>query len=583
MGSLAHRFLATVCLAALALITIRVESPQPLGAELPEKGLTIITANSLTKVFADEPSGGKAADMLELSAARNEYEAGQIVLITGTKGFDTISLELSDLVHDNQKATITRHHLNYRFVGYTAPTRITSAEILTARKITDNKERKYPDPLLADSLVDLKANTVQPVWVTVYVPAQTPAGNYACTVNVKAGEQVIAKIALKVHVWDFSLPESTPLFVWYYSDFNAFAKNWLDVTPVEWDAYKTAFRHYVREIARHRGSITLPLKYDARGFEEIMEILSEEGVEYWWVTWLWGSDYVDADRANQERMAKHALDYMKQKGLLDSTFFVTWDEPDLRPDQEANRAKWKQHISVLKEAGLPKRQAEMTWRCQTATELMESYVNVWCPQFSYFDRIYYDFLQKRRKAGDIIGFYLTGSGTGQEPRHYIPFSLTEMRRLHYYLWHHGLTLCEFWALDVTWRKKGLDPFSMVVGGGYGGGTDALIYPNPRKDLTNPFLSSLRFEAIRDGIEDYCYLWILDKLVARARDQEAKDLAESGAKVLADVSQRLGKNLRDHHLTDPADYIEARKVLAETIVELKRDGPEVYLLRKRISY
>ncbi|MBI4662795.1 MAG: DUF4091 domain-containing protein [Verrucomicrobia bacterium] len=273
---------------------------------------------------------------------------------------------------------------------------------------------------------------------------------------------------------------------------------------------------------------------------------------------------------------------MKQKGLLDSTFFVTWDEPDLRPEFEQNRAKWEQQIRVLKENGFPKRQVEMTWRCQSATAFMEPYPTVWCPQYSYFERLYSDFLQQRRQAGDIIGFYLTGSGNGQEPRHYLPFSLTEMRRLNYYLWQHGLTLCEFWALDITWRKTGPDPFSMVVGGAYGGGTDALIYPNPMKDLTRPFLSSLRLEAIRDGIEDYCYLWVLDRLVARTKTQGAAELADSGAKVLSDLSIKFGKNLRDYHLSNAADYAEARRLLAETIIKLKGNGPEVPLPRKKIG-
>ena len=114
------------------------------------------------------------------------------------------------------------------------------------------------------------------------------------------------------------------------------------------------------------------------------------------------------------------------------------------------------------------------------------------------------------------------------------------------------------------------------------GTDALIYPNPSQDLTKPFLSSLRLEAIRDGIEDYCYCWTLDKLVARAREQGRSDLADTGAKVLADLSGRFGQNLRDFHLASAADYLEARRVLAETILQLKGTGPEVTLPRKKLG-
>ena len=111
----------------------------PLEGKAQEKELAIGIANSLTKVFADEAFSGKAADTLALPAARNEYEAGQLVLITGGKGVEKTSVEFGDLVHENQKAVIPRHHIRYNFVGYTAPTRITSNEVLAGRKITDNR------------------------------------------------------------------------------------------------------------------------------------------------------------------------------------------------------------------------------------------------------------------------------------------------------------------------------------------------------------------------------------------------------------------------------------------------------------
>ena len=50
-------------------------------------------------------------------------------------------------------------------------------------------------------------------------------------------------------------------------------------------------------------------------------------------------------------------------------------------------------------------------------------------------------------------------------------------------------------------------------------------------------------------------------------------------MLAELSNKFGKNLRDYHLTNSADYIEARRMLAETIVKLKGAGPEMTLSRK----
>lgn len=552
------------------------------GAGFQEEGPRVGVQDSLTRVFRDEPFAGRISDALELSLARNEYEAGQIVLVAGKAGLEKVSVELSDLLHSDKRHAIKRDYLQYNFVGYTAPTMIKAKEVLASRKLKENEPKRYPDPLLLDETCSVEPEKVQPVWITVHAPSDAVPGKYTGTATLKSGDKVLRQVKLEVEVWDFTLPESSPVYVWYYNDFNSFAKNWLGVAPSDWDTYKTAFRHYVREVSRHRGSITLPLGHtDGARLDELVRIMIEEGIEYWWVTWLWHK-YVDLPAEEQKKKAKEIYDYLKERGWLDSTFVITWDEPDLQEKEEANRAKWKQHISVLKEMGFPKIQVDMTWRCKQATSFMEPYGNVWNPQFAYFEDIYYDFLQKQRKAGSVIGMYCTGSGNGQEPRHYITYPLTDAHRLYYYMWNHGVTLFEYWAFDLTWRKSGTDPFSMGLGDGFGGGHDALVYPNPKKDPAHPYLNTLRTEAIRDGIEVYCYLWILSKLVGRAEEKGQKDLAETGKKVLAELPGKFGAHLRDYQLSNVSDYGEARKKLAETILKLKGKGPDVLLPKKKFA-
>ncbi len=549
------------------------------AAAAGQKPLGIGVENSLTKVFRHEPFSGNVSDTLRLHLARNEYEARQLVLIAGDRRVENVRLQCSHLVHEDGVHKIDRSHVSLRFVGYTAPTAIRSREVLENRKLKPAEPKPYPDPLLLERTMTIEPNRVQPVWVTVFAPRDATAGQYRATIRISSNGRQIAAATLVVRVWDFTLPESPPPYVWYYNDFASFARNWLGVTPDDWDRYKTAFRHYVREIVKHGGSIAPPLDYTAgRRFEEIIQIMTEEGCRYWWVTWFWRGDaYVNRCLEEQRQIARQVYDYMEAHGWLEASFFVTWDEPDLRPQLNKNRAKWERHIRVLKETGFPRIQVDITWRCQDATTLMEPYPTVWNPQFSYFEQdYYYDFLQKQRREGDIIGFYLTGSGKGTEPRHYITYPLTDMRRLYYYMWQHGLTLVEFWALDVTWRKTGSDPFSMVTGGGYGGGTSALIYPNPQREVTRPLLSSIRFEAIRDGIEDYRYLRLLARLVEKARKEGKTELAKAGSKLLQEIAAKFGSHLRDYHLSNPADYLEARTVLAETILMLKSRRPGVVL-------
>ncbi len=70
---------------------------------------------------------------------------------------------------------------------------------------------EWPDPLppLREA-VTLPRNRNYPVWVTVHVPAGTPAGDYAGALTLTA-EGVSQHIPLRVHVWGFDLPKETHL------------------------------------------------------------------------------------------------------------------------------------------------------------------------------------------------------------------------------------------------------------------------------------------------------------------------------------------------------------------------------------
>ncbi len=57
-------------------------------------------------------------------------------------------------------------------------------------------------------------------------------------------------------------------------------------------------------------------------------------------------------------------------------------------------------------------------------------------------------------------------------------------------------------------------------------------------------------------------WIVDQLIARAREQGANDLADRGAKALAEISGQFGQNIRDYHLTRYIRANHKRETIAE---------------------
>lgn len=133
---------------------------------------------------------------LAISAARNEFEPFQIVVqsastqslpvsISGfTKGSDSIPV-----------SNITLHRVDY----------------VTITQLSDHFGRlgDTPDPLYPMEMgatVTFPAQTNQPLWFTVQVPKSASAGTYTATVTIGS-----ATVPVHLTVWDFALPDEMHL------------------------------------------------------------------------------------------------------------------------------------------------------------------------------------------------------------------------------------------------------------------------------------------------------------------------------------------------------------------------------------
>lgn len=92
------------------------------------------------------------------------------------------------------------------------------------------------------------------------------------------------------------------------------------------------------------------------------------------------------------------------------------------------------------------------------------------------------------------------------------------------------------------------------------GDGELVCPGP-----NGPLSTLQFENIRDGLEDFEYYWVLRDLVNRAR---RKKLNVSAQEKLLSVPPDFLSTLTSYS-EDPARLQAERRKIAEAIVGLRR--------------
>ena len=192
--------------------TIRMGLVMVLGAlgSEAEAGIEVWTSHSLDKSFPDTFKPERAAAAISLKAARNEAEDAQ-VLIRTPKDVEVTQARfaLPDLDGPNG-ARIPRANLSAAWVWYTY--------VLNNPK--DNTDpttylRKapafFPDAFLEEPVICIRDEWTQPLWVTVRVPKETPAGDYVGTLGIDltlyTREQLHFDVPVSITVWAFTLPD----------------------------------------------------------------------------------------------------------------------------------------------------------------------------------------------------------------------------------------------------------------------------------------------------------------------------------------------------------------------------------------
>ena len=150
------------------------------------------------------PEGVQAGERIAVSAAANESEPFQLVL-SPREDFGDVHLSFSDLKGEN--GVIPASNLSFRVVGF------------VNLKNPDNPSVKgwNADPLLPDASANAEKGKNLPFYVTVKVPKGQKRGSYLGTVRVMSGTKELASVPLSVRVRGFALPDTAFLRTYFYA------------------------------------------------------------------------------------------------------------------------------------------------------------------------------------------------------------------------------------------------------------------------------------------------------------------------------------------------------------------------------
>ena len=544
--------------------------------------------------------GSIKPEPVTICAARGEYEPVQVV-VRAEKDGELLSAESSPL---------------HKGWGRAAPITVRMDEVayLQVKRPTDNlgKAGWYPDPLPPLRLpLALPAQKNQPLWLTVHVPRNTKAGEYHGELRLKTSLGAV-EVPLRVRVYDFALPEETHLKSALGMGSHSINRYHNLEGPEQREA---VFEKYLRNFAEHRISpysfydyAPIDVRFVGEGTNKQAQVdfTKFDQAAARWLDQARFSTFVlplhgmgggtfhsrhlgelEGFKEGTPEFARLFQDYLSQiethlreRNWLSKAFTYWFDEPAPRDFE-------------FVVDGMKRLKAAAPGIRRMLTEQPEppllGHVDIWCgltPKWTP------ELVRERRQAGEEVWWYICCGPHAPYLTEFIDHPGTELRLWPWQSWQYGVQGILIWE-TLYWTSPAAfppprlqdpwtDPMSYKSGYGekpgeigyWGNGDGRFLYPPRREPGTNqpPCLdapiNSLRWENLRDGMEDYEYFWLLQQEVQRVGTMRGETELLKQARELLKVPGEVSKDTT-HFTTDPRVMMEHRDRVARMIERLRK--------------
>ena len=541
------------------------------------------------KVGRWRPAPAAVRGVIEVALARNEHEPIQLVL-RPTSRLTNLRVTAEGL--DGIRVQVHR-------VAYVPVTRPTDSA---------GSMGEWPDPLPAlDSEDTFGAGANQPLWITFSTSADTPAGVYTGQLSVAAGDWR-ATVPVVVRVWDFVLPMRATLQTAFGLDVGAIRRYHNlsrdeDVRRV-WELYLESFAEH--RIAPYTPAALDPVHVQVRDGKVLLDFsrfdaacerwLDQRGFNSLMVTLngLGGGTFHERHPGRfgglaqgtpeyerlMEDQGRQWVEHLRQKGWLDLAYVYWFDEPEP-----------KDYPFVVETMQLLRRIAPGLTRMLTEQPEPELYghVDLWCPVVGAVDEAT---IAERRRWGERFWWYLCCAPRAPHIGLFIDHPAVDLR---VWAWlsrrwgvqGHLVWRVNYWTSSSAFPPPAIqnpwqDPMSYVSGYGYGpgrvgywgNGDGRFLYPpnrDPTRD-TRPHLegpvSSIRWEMLRDGVEDYEYFALLQRAIDDLRRARPDHPLLSSAEAVVRVPDGVIVSPTEYS-KDPQPLLRHRHRLGELIEQLRR--------------
>jgi len=554
----------------------------PLSVRGQNAPFELFAVSDLVRVFEDGYNCPEPKKAIELFGMRNEYLSAQCV-VKADEDIQRLTISVSPLTNTEQSGSLPSETVQWSFVG-SIPIEENTPKLLKADLIRPAPAR-FPDYLAEDKETSVAKGRHRAIYLTVKIPKNTKAGAYegAVTAQTEKGDK---SLPIHLTVYPLTLPDERHLMVTeWYSTGNF--KKFHDVDSSDSERFYDMLKVYAENMAEHRQNVfrvSLDLiagkkgsdgkvTFDFSRFDKWADIfwktnrmdlletgfVARFGEEGWSSREILLRDFRIYDEpANRTTTmpGKEFLpiflpaleNHLREKGWLEKTVFHIADEPS-----NHNVTSWREASEFVHNHAPSLRRIDAI----ETTHFFDT-LEIWVPKLDHL-ATWYDAYREAQAQGYELWFYTVGIFQGGSlPNKTVDVPLIESRILHWLNYRYGLKGYLHWGFNA-WTD---DPFEAP---GQHRGDGWHVYP--RK---NGLINSLRWEQMRNGIQDYEYLWMLEDKIRNVKDKLSERLSgmiEPGRRGI-EISSRVVKEFHEYD-KDPNALYGARKQIIEELLDLDK--------------
>jgi hypothetical protein len=554
------------------------------------KGATLWTTTTMDKVLREAAPPTAQGSAIEVSAAKNEFEPFQLVVHADAGASVDATLTMTSFSGPGPIPDVEIRRVGYvKIASPSDPAAIPSGEI--------------PDPLYPTTFgatEHLPGGQNQPYWLTVRIPKAAVAGDYTATLTVTVGG-VAQAVPVKLHVYDFAIPDTISFDGNWNSSFQAlgggasldavkslkdfFFQHRLVPSGVAWPAglNYTGGITYDCPSDRFTEKATDPYEFanlgpayiDGKGWNgigfpsfEVMQFVDNStprpqtfcGVDR-------GPDAFGtaAYNAKWSKLLAAVDAYLVAHAWTDKGYYYVQNEPQNQADYDV--AAFLAHLTKTAAPHLRIAVSE-----QPRKEIVEnaraqgSSYDLWWADLSEFDPSY---AKVRQAAGESVWWYFL---YGDLPPHFNPITIDhpgiESRIAHWAAFKYRIKGFAYYSV-TGW---GADPVANPKPEGTNQNGDGfLLYPPAVSGGAGQLVTSIRWELLREGEEDFEYLKLAAGGTIPATPDTATTCEASVASVVSSTTSFTHDASALKHLRDQLGLMLEGKVNGCPVLDSKPVG------------